>query len=150
MGISLWAKPNEAELNQVKSPKRMLEEQADLFNQNNKVGIVCEIPVSFEKETFGWLEMVNSPLAETKDIEQDCVAKMKLSVAALGKYSIVVLAAKYKVSSLYPCEIKNVLEDDDWEKCQDQKEFADKMKDILSSESMSKLLTNLLVQLQER
>lgn len=133
----------------VKSPKKILDEQADEFNKRSlRAGIICRIIMSYEDHVASWMDL-SSPFEESEQKEKDFVLKMQLSVPKLDDYTIVVLAAKYLVSTIYPCQIKDLLSNEAWVEVQSEDDFVEKLKAILNSENMSRLLTNLLSQLSD-
>lgn len=99
MEQNLWGDLSIAKNNLVKSPKKILEEQADIFNTRNN-WIICSVMTSFEDHDVSWLDM-NNPFEEAEQKEKDLVLKMKLTVPSLNNYSIVILSAKYLVSTIY-------------------------------------------------
>lgn len=133
----------------VKSPKKILDEQADEFNKRSlRAGIICSVTSSYEEHVASWMDM-SSPFEESEQKEKDLVLKMQLAVPQLDGYTIVVLSAKYLVSTIYPCQIKDLLSNEAWVEVKSEDDFVKKLKDILNSENMSRLLTNLLSQLSD-
>ena len=147
MEQNLWGDLFIAKKNLVKSPKKILEEQANLFNTGNK-WIVCSVMSSFEDHDVSWLD-VNNPFEEAEQKEKDLVLKMKLTVPSLNHYSIVILSAKYLVSRIYPCKLKNLITNGEWKEVDSEKSFNDELKAILMSADISKLLTNLYSQMDD-
>ena len=82
MEQNLWGNVSLEENKLVKSPKKILEEQANYFNANNE-WIVCSVMSSFEDHDVSWLDM-NNPFEETEQKEKDLVLKMKLTVPSLN------------------------------------------------------------------
>ena len=74
---------------------------------------------------------------------------MQLSVPALENYTIVVLSVKYLISTIYPCQVKDVISSGSWKEVKDEAEFTKQLQTILSSQEMSQLLTNLVSQLED-
>mgnify|MGYP000020703568 FL=1 len=147
MEQNLWGDLYIAKKNLVKSPKKILEEQANIFNTGNK-WIVCSVTSSFEDHDVSWLDMKN-PFEETEQKEKDLVLKMKLTVPSLNNYSIVILSAKYLVSTIYPCKLKNLITNGEWKEVSSEDSFNEELKAILSSNDVSKLLTNLYSQMDD-
>lgn len=147
MEQNLWGDLFIAKKNLVKSPKKILEEQANIFNTGNK-WIVCSVMSSFEDHDVSWLD-VNNPFEEAEQKEKDLVLKMKLTVPSLNHYSIVILSAKYLVSRIYPCKLKNLITNGEWKEVDSEKSFNDELKAILMSADISKLLTNLYSQMDD-
>lgn len=144
---NFWGKiPNE-NLCKVKSPKRILEEQADNFNKISR-SILCTIISSFEEPVLDWNSM-NTPFEEEGQLEREYVVRMKLQVPSLDNYTILILTVKYQISQIYPCTIKNHLTNDSWEILENQDQFESKLKKILNSTEMLKLLGNLCSQLND-
>ena len=131
----------------VKSPKKILEEQADFFNSNNN-WIICSVMSSFEDHEVSWLDM-NNPFEEAEQKEKDLVLKMKLTVPSLNNYSIVILTVKYLVSKIYPCKLKNLITSGEWKEVDSEDSFNEELKAILKSADISKLLTNLYSQVND-
>lgn len=129
------------------SLQKILEEQANIFNTGNK-WIVCSVMSSFEDHDVSWLD-VNNPFEEAEQKEKDLVLKMKLTVPSLNHYSIVILSAKYLVSRIYPCKLKNLITNGEWKEVDSEKSFNDELKAILMSADISKLLTNLYSQMDD-
>ena len=77
MEQNLWGDLSIAKNNLVKSPKKILEEQADIFNTRNN-WIICSVMTSFEDHDVSWLDM-NNPFEEAEQKEKDLVLKMKLT-----------------------------------------------------------------------
>lgn len=103
---------------------------------------------SFEDHDVSWLDM-NNPFEETEQKEKDLVLKMKLTVPSLNNYSIVILSAKYLVSTIYPCKLKNLITNGEWKEVSSEDSFNKELKAILSSTDVSKLLTNLYSQVND-
>lgn len=147
MEQNLWGDLFIAKKNLVKSPKKILEEQANIFNTGNK-WIVCSVMSSFEDHDVSWLD-VSNPFEEAEQKEKDLVLKMKLTVPSLNHYSIVILSAKYLVSRIYPCKLKNLITNGEWKEVSSEDSFNDELKAILMSADISKLLTNLYSQVND-
>lgn len=147
MEQNLWGNVSLEENKLVKSPKKILEEQANYFNANNE-WIVCSVMSSFEDHDVSWLDMKN-PFEETEQKEKDLVLKMKLTVPSLNNYSIVILSAKYLVSTIYPYKLKNLITNGEWKEVSSEDSFNKELKAILSSTDVSKLLTNLYSQVND-
>lgn len=147
MEQNLWGDLFIAKKNLVKSPKKILEEQANIFNTGNK-WIVCSVMSSFEDHDVSWLD-VNNPFEEAEQKEKDLVLKMKLTVPSLNHYSIVILSAKYLVSRIYPCKLKNLITNGEWKEVDSEESFNQELKAILMSADISKLLTNLYSQMDD-
>lgn len=147
MEQNLWGDLFIAKKNLVKSPKKILEEQANIFNTGNK-WIVCSVMSSFEDHDVSWLD-VSNPFEEAEQKEKDLVLKMKLTVPSLNHYSIVILSAKYLVSRIYPCKLKNLITNGEWKEVDSEDSFNDELKAILMSADISKLLTNLYSQMDD-
>lgn len=147
MEQNLWGDLFIAKKNLVKSPKKILEEQANIFNTGNK-WIVCSVMSSFEDHDVSWLD-VSNPFEEAEPKEKDLVLKMKLTVPSLNHYSIVILSAKYLVSRIYPCKLKNLITNGEWKEVSSEDSFNDELKAILMSADISKLLTNLYSQVND-
>ena len=147
MEQNLWGDLFIAKKNLVKSPKKILEEQANIFNTGNK-WIVCSVMSSFEDHDVSWLD-VNNPFEEAEQKEKDLVLKMKLTVPSLNHYSIVILSAKYLVSRIYQCKLKNLITNGEWKEVDSEKSFNEELKAILMSADISKLLTNLYSQMDD-
>ena len=147
MEQNLWGDLFIAKKNLVKSPKKILEEQANIFNTGNK-WIVCSVMSSFEDHDVSWLD-VNNPFEEAEQKEKDLVLKMKLTVPSLNHYSIVILSAKYLVARIYPCKLKNLITNGEWKEVDSEKSFNEELKAILMSADISKLLTNLYSQMDD-
>ena len=103
---------------------------------------------SFEDHDISWLDM-NNPFEEAEQKEKDLVLKMKLTVPSLNNYSIVILSAKYLVSAIYPCKLKNLIANGEWKEIDSEKSFNEELKAILMSADISKLLTNLYSQMDD-
>lgn len=147
METNLWGDIFNKKDKLVNSPKKILEEQANEFNKRTQ-DIVCSVTYSFEEPTASWASM-NSPFEESEQKEKDLVLKMRLSVPGLNNYSIVILTVKYLVSKIYPCQVKNLLKDDNWVDAATENDFVSLLKNILVSPEISKLLTNLVSQLHD-
>lgn len=147
MEQNLWGNFSFEGKNLVKSPKKILEEQADIFNTRNN-WIICSVMSSFEDHDISWLDM-NNPFEEAEQKEKDLVLKMKLTVPSLDNYSIVILSAKYLVSAIYPCKLKNLIANGEWKEVDSEKSFNEELKAILMSADISKLLTNLYSQVND-
>lgn len=147
MEQNLWGNLTFEGKNLVKSPKKILEEQADFFNSNNN-WIICSVMSSFEDHEVSWLDM-NNPFEEAEQKEKDLVLKMKLTVPSLNNYSIVILTVKYLVSKIYPCKLKNLITSGEWKEVDSEDSFNEKLKAILKSADISKLLTNLYSQVND-
>ncbi len=147
MEQNLWGNLTFEEKNLVKSPKKILEEQADFFNSNNN-WIFCSVMSSFEDHEVSWLDM-NNPFEEAEQKEKDLVLKMKLTVPSLNNYSIVILMVKYLVSKIYPCKLKNLITSGEWQEVDSEDSFNEELKAILKSADISKLLTNLYSQVND-
>ena len=147
MEQNLWGNLTFEGKNLVKSPKKILEEQADFFNSNNN-WIICSDMSSFEDHEVSWLDM-NNPFEEAEQKEKDLVLKMKLTVPSLNNYSIVILAVKYLVSKIYPCKLKNLITSGEWKEVDSEDSFNEELKAILKSADISKLLTNLYSQVND-
>ena len=147
MEQNLWGDLSIAKNNLVKSPKKILEEQADIFNTRNN-WIICSVMTSFEDHDVSWLDM-NNPFEEVEQKEKALVLKMKLTVPSLNNYSIVILSAKYLVSTIYPCKLKNLITNGEWKEVDSEKSFNEELKAILMSADISKLLTNLYSQMDD-
>lgn len=147
MEQNFWGNVSLKEIKLVNSPKKILEEQANIFNTGNK-WIVCSVMSSFEDHDVSWLD-VNNPFEEAEQKEKDLVLKMKLTVPSLNNYSIVILSAKYLVSTIYPCKLKNLITNGEWKKVSSEDSFNKELKAILSSTDVSKLLTNLYSQMND-
>ena len=147
MEQNLWGNLSFEGKNLVKSPKKILEEQADIFNTRNN-WIICSVMSSFEDHDISWLDM-NNPFEEAEQKEKDLVLKMKLTVPSLDNYSIVILSAKYLVSAVYPCKLKNLIANGEWKEVDSEKSFNEELKAILMSADISKLLTNLYSQMND-
>lgn len=147
MEQNFWGNVSLKEIKLVNSPKKILEEQANIFNTGNK-WIVCSVMSSFEDHDVSWLD-VNNPFEEAEQKEKDLVLKMKLTVPSLNNYSIVILSAKYLVSTIYPCKLKNLITNGEWKEVDSEDSFNKELKDILSSAGVSKLLTNLYSQMND-
>ena len=147
MEQNLWGNLSFEGKNLVKSPKKILEEQADIFNTRNN-WIICSVMSSFEDHDISWLDM-NNPFEEAEQKEKDLVLKMKLTVPSLDNYSIVILSAKYLVSAIYPCKLKNLIANGEWKEVDSEKSFNEELKAILMSADISKLLTNLYSQMND-
>lgn len=147
MEQNLWGNLTFEGKNLVKSPKKILEEQADFFNSNNN-WIICSVMSSFEDHEVSWLDM-NNPFEEAEQKEKDLVLKMKLTVPSLNNYSIVILAVKYLVSKIYPCKLKNLITSGEWKEVDSEDSFNEELKAILKSADISKLLTNLYSQVND-
>ena len=147
MEKNLWGDVPFDAKNLVKSPKKILEEQADIFNSRNQ-WIICSVMSSFEDHDVSWLDM-NNPFEEAEQKEKDLVLKMKLTVPSLNNYSIVIISAKYLVSTIYPCKLKNLIKNEEWKEVDSEESFNKELKAILSSADVSKLLTNLYSQMND-
>lgn len=147
MEQNFWGNVSLKEIKLVNSPKKILEEQANIFNTGNK-WIVCSVMSSFEDHDVSWLD-VNNPFEEAEQKEKDLVLKMKLTVPSLNNYSIVILSAKYLVSTIYPCKLKNLITNGEWKEVSSEDSFNKELKAILSSTDVSKLLTNLYSQMND-
>lgn len=147
MEQNLWGNLTFEGKNLVKSPKKILEEQADFFNSNNN-WIICSVMSSFEDHEVSWLDM-NNPFEEAEQKEKDLVLKMKLTVPSLNNYSIVILTVKYLVSKIYPCKLKNLITSGEWKEVDSEDSFNEELKAILKSADISKLLTNLYSQVND-
>lgn len=149
MEDNLWGEIFVDNQKRIKSPQKILDEQADEFNKRSqKIGIVCTITRSFEEQMTSWRELGVS-FGEPEQKEKYLVLKMQLTVPELDNYTFVVLSVKYLVSKIYPCQIKDLVSDGLWKTSQSEDEFKQQLKAILSSTEMSRLLTNLKSQLYD-
>lgn len=149
MEKNLWGDFFGKKKEMINSPKKILDLQADEFNnRSHGYGIICSVTSSFEEQVTSWVAL-GAPFGESEQKEKYFVLKMQLSVPALDNYTIVVLSVKYLISTIYPCQIKDVISSGSWEEVKDEAEFTERLQAILSSEEMTQLLTNLVSQLSD-
>lgn len=149
MEKNLWGEIFGKATKNINSPKKILDLQADEFNNRSlQYGIYCSVTSSFEEQVVSW-GALGAPFGENEQKEKYFVLKMQLSVPALENYTIVVLSVKYLISTIYPCQIKDVISSGSWKELKDEAEFTKQLQTILSSQEMSQLLTNLVSQLED-
>ena len=121
------------EVEKIKLPKTILDEQARIFNNNMQGLLECRISTR-EQPVDMWAPLSMSRDAETMEKAQQVL--MHIVAPKVGGYRLAVLVVTYLVSSVYPCKMENCLEDDPAVEANDPDDFAIKLKAILNSKKL--------------
>lgn len=136
----LWG---EITLKKIETPKDILIEQANAFNNKFEGKLMCELKEGYQ-ELDPWDSLVTSPTEK----EQKFLLKFYLSAPSLNKYKLLMLKVSYFATKIYPCELENnMAEVSTLDKCKNSDEFKENLKKILNSENVTDAISNLYVQL---
>lgn len=140
MEESLW---NFGETINIILPKSILKQQENFFNSKmQQHSLFCEVKESFDMNFNPWL-----PESAIEENDKTMVLTLEINAPSLNNYAIEILKVKYKISSIYPCELCNIL-DSNTLQCSNSEQLILGVKSILSSAEVGKLIGILLAQVK--
>lgn len=144
---NLWG--NLPSVNKIKTPFTILKEQASLLTKMTQGLLVGE--VTQPKMRQGLLE--DQPFRQglnqvQQEINQDLEVILRIKVPSLNSYTYSVLQVIYPIA-LYPVKVKNLTTQAfNYLLCNSKEEFENALGSILSSESVQRVISALLADLQ--
>lgn len=130
----------------IELPKTILESQRDLFNQTIPENtLICELSEAQE-------EVSNNPwddlgiVTDEQNKPKRLVCSMYIIAPALRHYRVLLFKVSYEIAKVYPCTIYSIYSGDVEKDCGNSQEFKLQLKNVLQSETISKLIGVLLAQ----
>lgn len=134
--VSLW--PDFAEV-AIELPKKILEDQALIFNNNLSGILECKI-TSREKPLDVWESVSIGSTKGSQESPQE--VSMYIIAPKVGGYRLAILNVVFLISEVYPCKVENCLDPTSPPmNPKDPEEFKTAIKKVLNSERVVKAIS---------
>lgn len=121
-------------------PKGILQQQINYLAENTENKIIGSLEI-FSGNEFETTKSMKDPIIRS---EEDICYKLYITVPSLGNVRFLLVSMLQNPIQIYPCHLKDEINDIEYNNINDLSLFIEKLGQILQSEKITQLLSNLL------